>query len=143
MSKFSKLLVNKERELERLSKTVHRLKEAVAKEKQRERDAQLQAAEPWVIGHGGHVCKVWPGRIHLVDDVRLQSWGQFGGIVYEYVAMTGDEEEDRFRRGSCQDMTSPTFIRKEAARRWNRLARAMNSLLDKERIVLVGKPKRS
>ena len=98
--------------------------------------------KPRYVPAGTHVAKVWPGGVQLADEVTLhghiydgdiQLGREPNGSCYRHVHMTGDPEKDRWR-GVQHDLTGPTFIWLHAAKRWNRLAKAMNRLLEMERV---------
>jgi hypothetical protein len=125
-----------------LAKLTHEIRQfeiALVKAREAEAAEQRRLKEPMPVRAGTEAIKVWPGGIGLADRVRLKRWDG-RGVCYDYLEMTGDEEEDRWRRNGCCDHTSPTFLQPHAAAEWNRLAKRMNKLLDKERIRLEGGP---
>lgn len=124
---------------DQIKQTERALADARAKRAQ----AVLDAGKPTPVPRGTVVAKVWPSYIHQADEVKLRGYTRppcedeldARSTTYDYVRMTGNPEKDKWRRGGCNDHTSPTFIRASAAKRWNELARKMNRLLLRERVI--------
>ena len=140
MASYVKSLESKRKLLARLNDDIK--KREVKLRWLRYKESLKQKAGPKEVKAGTVVAKIWPRGIDLSDMVRLYGYlrtnndGAHEGSSYEYTTMTGDPEEDRWRKGRHRDSTGPTFIRASAAKRWDRLAKAMNNLIKNEAVIV-------
>lgn len=96
------------------------------------------AKQPVTVEAGTVVIMVRNSEIKLSTEVRLRGKVRYGeGCCYELAKSTGDPEKDKWIGG--HDFCSPTFLRKEAAKKWDQLAKQMNQLIEAEVVLPASK----
>ena len=101
---------------------------------ERERVRQAQEAKPRKVPVGYVAIKI--DSHGPAESERVRLYGKCrGGVVYEFMDLTGDEYKDRFKAGRHHDFCGPRFLRPSAVKRFNRLAALLRKLIEDNEVV--------